>query len=45
MTSTEIRVKFIVVEGNFDNLCNLDTLRIKTFRKQKIKEFRRLTEK
>jgi hypothetical protein len=45
MTSTEIRVKFIVVEGSFDNLCNLDTLRIKTFRKQKIKEFRRLTEK
>jgi hypothetical protein len=43
--STEIRVKFIVVEGNFDNLCNFDTLRIKTFRKQKIKEFRGLTEK
>ena len=43
--STEITVKFIVVWGNFDNLCNLDTLRIKTFRKQKIEEFRGLTEK
>ena len=43
--STEITVKFIVVQGNFDNLCNLDTLGIKTFRKQKIKEYRGLTQK
>ena len=43
--STEITVKCIVVQGNFDNLCNLDKLRIKTFRKQKIKEFRGVTEK